>query len=660
MLVSLYRSGPLRQRIAKGYTAVGRPGARTAPAQLVDALLARPPQLPRLPGGEPALLRADPRTPGALWVDTGRVSLHDPGARAAVAAGLAESVAVVARSLRKAGALLVPAGWSPAGAGAEAGAGPAVLPPDVHSLEVVSEVQRELLCNLVREHSACLIALTGRQLYGPAGAAAGGSARLSRAADQVAARYVASFAPQHLDRVRTVLRQEERLARLEAMDVNPLGEPGVGAQGDVSLRLVDGQVSVSSALAHALLVQALGMKARELERSGRRIGAVPQALIERNRARAIAHGLAAGFEIEQKEPRGKGRPVGRRGPEAPRIVPANRAALQLLTELLPYFRQLDATADELGQLFNGLELAAGSGSGGAGPSAFVRNENDLLARWRSYDPRLLDAERLAEHLGNPGWLVADHIGEANRALGAGSSAAARVWLTELLAPSAPAARTAPAASTARNGSRPHGGPGARTPSTTPPRQHDPRQHDPRQADPRQADPRQTDPSRQSPKQQSPKAEPGLAEKRLLDLLARPGLAPEEILPALRSYCRAGTALDLNRTLRTRDREEAKATRRLLRPEPARRVRLDAPPSAWDDERMARAVRAATEAGTALLHWDVPAADRHLVRTALRALGRPPHDLRHVLLTDTTYTAKADERRGTVEVLLVAPGEEPAR
>ncbi|MET8543984.1 hypothetical protein ABZW03_25535 [Kitasatospora sp. NPDC004799] len=506
---------------------------------------------------------------------------------------------------------------------------------------MVDEVQRELLCNLLREHSPTLIALTGRQLYGADGVPSGGSARLSRATDQVTTRYVASFSPQHLDRVRTALRQEERLARLEAMDVNPLGEAEFDAAGDVTLRLVDGQVSVSSAMAHALLVQALAMRARELARTGRRIGAVPQPLVERNRARAVAHGLAAGFETEQHggdrrtEQRGGGdRRTDRRGgrtggPAAdrpPRTVPAARAASALMRELLPYFRQLDATADELGQLFTGLEL---SGGGGSGRGGFVRNENDLLARWRGYDPRLLGAEQLADGLGRPGWLLHDHIGAANTAMAAGSSAAARIWLTEQLTAPAPSAASRSQASPAK---APHA-----------------------QASPAKAPHPAGSSTARPPRRRGP------SDEQFLNELAHPGTTPEQALAALRAHCRpGGTSPDLARALQGRDREQAKALRRLLRPAPALRVRLNAPPGGWDEQKLAQAVRGAAEQGTALLHWDVPAADRPVVRARLRELGPAPHGLRTVLLTDLTYTAKADERRGTLEVLLVAPAEEPAR
>ncbi|MEV7125644.1 hypothetical protein [Streptomyces sp. NPDC093260] len=648
MLVALYRSGPLGQRLAKGYAVAGdggdrRRGRPSAAAAITADLLARPPRLPALPTGTPLTLRGGPRNPSVLWVDTGRVVLHDPAARTAVAATLAEAVAIVAERVRRAGGALVPGGWTAGGADPDPG-----LCADLHSLDVVSDVQRELLCNLLRDYSPALIALTGRQLHGPGGAAGRGSARLSRATDQVATRYIASFSAQHLDRVRAGLRRSERLARLESMDVNPLGDAGLGAEGEVTLRLFDAQVSVSSAMAHALLAQAVAMRVRDLEWEGRRIRALPQSLLERNRSRAVAHGLAAEFDVDQRPPGGRpgagARNAGARGgrnaaarPAAPKPLTAVRAVSGLLRELLPYFRQLDATPDELAQLFLGLELA-----GGPGAAAFVRNENDLLARWHEQDRALLSAEGFARRLASPQWLTTDHITAANTARAAGSTAAARVWLVGQLEPPRPERdrqerpdRQGPSGRGGRpdrSAQRPHRGNGGDRTSD--------------RARGRTASDRARTASG-----------PVLSDEQFLDRVEGATGGADDIVEALRAYCRSTAALDLTPSLRRRGRERAKALRRLLRPRPAERISCDAPLASWDDPAAGRAVRAAADKGWALLHWDLPDAERPRVRAGLRALGRPPGDCRYVLLTDTAYTGKADERRGTLEVLLVAPARE---
>ncbi|MFE0244815.1 hypothetical protein ACFWZ0_10425 [[Kitasatospora] papulosa] len=587
-LVALYRSAPLRQRISKGYS-VYVPGHGRGAEELVGSLLAGPPPLPAGPSGQPHTVRGSARARAALWVDTGRVSLHDPATRARTAEALAVSVARVAADVRRRGGLLLPTGWQ------QQPDPLAGLCADLHSAEVLNPVQREVFTNLVREHTASLIALGGRQLYGPGGVAPGGSARLSRSFDQVSTRYLDSCAPEHLERVRTRLRQEERVGRLEVMDVSPLGMPEAQAGEDVTVRLFDAQVTVAGTLAHALLVQALSMWSRDLERTGRRVRQVPQFLLEQNRARAVAHGLAAELRVDQT----------RRTEEPPRTQSAGRAVRTLLSELLPYLRQLDATTDELAPLFLGVEMA-----GSAAASGFVRNENDLLAHWHREDRTALAPERLAQGLASPDWLTADHCGASNRAVGHGSWAAARVWLTDRLAGPAP----------------------------QPDRRHE-AQRDRRPE------------SRREPGRPAP-----LTADQLLDRLARPDLPAPEVMDALRSYCRAGGTLDLTRPLRSRGRDEARALRRVLRPRAGQRVRCEKPPVSWDDATATRALRAAGEQGVALMHWDLPAQDRARVREALRGMGRAPGGVRTVLLTDTNYTAREDERRGTVEVLLVAPRE----
>ncbi|AGJ58812.1 hypothetical protein OH769_03185 [[Kitasatospora] papulosa] len=595
-LVALYRSAPLRQRISKGYS-VYVPGHGRGAEELVGSLLAGPPPLPAGPSGQPHTVRGSARARGALWVDTGRVSLHDPATRARTAEALAVSVARVAADVRRRGGLLLPTGWQ------QQPDPLAGLCADLHSAEVLNPVQREVFTNLVREHTASLIALGGRQLYGPGGVAPGGSARLSRSFDQVSTRYLDSCAPEHLERVRTRLRQEERVGRLEVMDVSPLGMPEAHAGEDVTVRLFDAQVTVAGTLAHALLVQALSMWSRDLERTGRRVRQVPQFLLEQNRARAVAHGLAAELRVDQT----------RRTEEPPRTQSAGRAVRTLLSELLPYLRQLDATTDELAPLFLGVEMA-----GSAAASGFVRNENDLLAHWHREDRTALAPERLAQGLATPDWLTADHCGASNRTVGHGSWAAARVWLTDRLAGPAP----------------------------QPDRRHE-AQPDRRHEAQRDRRPE----ARREPGRPAP-----LTADQLLDRLARPDLPAPEVMDALRSYCRAGGTLDLTRPLRSRGRDEARALRRVLRPRAGQRVRCEKPPVSWDDATATRALRAAGEQGVALMHWDLPAQDRARVREALRGMGRAPGGVRTVLLTDTNYTAREDEKRGTVEVLLVAPRE----
>ncbi|MFC8207157.1 hypothetical protein [[Kitasatospora] papulosa] len=611
-LVALYRSAPLRQRISKGYS-VYVPGHGRGAEELVGSLLAGPPPLPAGPSGQPHTVRGSARARGALWVDTGRVSLHDPATRARTAEALAVSVARVAADVRRRGGLLLPTGWQ------QQPDPLAGLCADLHSAEVLNPVQREVFTNLVREHTASLIALGGRQLYGPGGVAPGGSARLSRSFDQVSTRYLDSCAPEHLERVRTRLRQEERVGRLEVMDVSPLGMPEAHAGEDVTVRLFDAQVTVAGTLAHALLVQALSMWSRDLERTGRRVRQVPQFLLEQNRARAVAHGLAAELRVDQT----------RRTEEPPRTQSAGRAVRTLLSELLPYLRQLDATTDELASLFLGVEMA-----GSAAASGFVRNENDLLAHWHREDRTALAPERLAQGLATPDWLTADHCGASNRTVGHGSWAAARVWLTDRLAGPAP----------------------------QPDRRHEAQPDRRHEAQPDRRHEAQPDRRHEAQRDRRPEArrEPGrpapLTADQLLDRLARPDLPAPEVMDALRSYCRAGGTLDLTRPLRSRGRDEARALRRVLRPRAGQRVRCEKPPVSWDDATATRALRAAGEQGVALMHWDLPAQDRARVREALRGMGRAPGGVRTVLLTDTNYTAREDEKRGTVEVLLVAPRE----
>jgi hypothetical protein len=295
----------------------------------------------------------------------------------------------------------------------------------------------------------------------------------------------------------------------------------------------------------------------------------------------------------------------------------------MLRELLTYFRQLDATSDELAQLFLGLEL-----TGSSADAPLVRNENDLLAGWHDQNPGLLSADTLSRCLESPDWLMSDHVTAANLARAGGSTAAARVWLAGQLDP-------------VRAQRERERGPGRGN----------------RAGQAGEKGDRRTAPSSVGPR--STTSGPALSGEQLLDAVSSGPTGADSVVEALRAYCRSGAVLDLTRPLRGRGRD-AKTLRRLLRPRPDHRVRCEAPLSSWDDPPAARAIRSAAEAGWALLHWDLPDVDRSRVRAGLRALGRAPGDVRHVLLTDTSYTGKAGERRGTVEILLVAPARENDR
>lgn len=334
MLVKLYREGALRQRIAKGYVIAGRNQGR-ALAALTSAPLPLPDVL-----GRPLVLRTASGAPGTLWLDTGAVWLYDPKTRKAAAHAIAEGVSTVARELARFDCMLLPSAYR----GTEhMDHGDTWLCPDLHAVEVFGDVQRELCANLFRQYSPTLLALAGRTAYGGAGGGGQGSRRLAETPDQLTTRYMHSCSPAHLTRVTEELGRDEGVGRLEAMDVNPLGDPGLPME-NVSLRLFDGQQLIATCMAHALLSQALAVRVRRLAREGRRVGSVRQALIDRNRSRAIAQGLTAAFETESRT---GGRRNDSDGERRPRPIDASDATLRLLTDLLPEFAALDATSEEL-------------------------------------------------------------------------------------------------------------------------------------------------------------------------------------------------------------------------------------------------------------------------------------------------------------------------
>lgn len=487
MLVSVFRNGPLRHRLYKGYVVCAGD-----PAAVVRDVLRRPPRLPAL-----LSLRGSAARPGGVWIDTGAVWLSDPAHRWELLRSLAEATAALAAAIDRLGGALVPAAARAASADRVSW-----LCEDRHAVEVANEIQRELVANLFRRYVPELIALTGRAAFGDRGAEERGSRRLAETRDQVPARFLASASPRHLRRVEEELRRDDRVSGLDVMDVSPLGDSALGVP-NVELRCIDAQAFPAHALAHAILVQAIAVKARKLERAGRRLPAMHQGMLDRNRSRAIAQGRAARLELE-------------RGPREERSAPARTRSAEvlleeLIRELVPELRAMEVTADELMPLAGGLSLR------GEHPGA-IRTENDLFALWWSRREAALDARGLHQTLSDPHRLIADQITMTNGRLSPGGTLTVRDHWARVLRGEPPAAAK---------------------PATKP----------------------RTAPSRHAPSRHAPSRPAD--DREVVAALSAAG-DREQSLSAVREHLRRGGRDNLTSALAGLDRETAKEVRRKLR------------------------------------------------------------------------------------------------
>ncbi|MGI5241636.1 hypothetical protein [Dactylosporangium sp. CA-139066] len=321
MLLNVTRIGALRQLVHKGFAVVeGDP----APAS----------------GHHGVTLHTRPGAPPGLWhASTPLTWLGSQESRARWAGSLAGALSEAARR-----AVLLPAATT-----TEIGGARVVAPTgdDVHVVEVASTGEQEVLCNLVREHVPLLIALAGRA--DPGGSAVDGSHRLAGSREHIAARYLASTSPRHLSRVEAELRRADGIAQIAWMDVFPGREPD--GTLTVTVRCVDAAASLATTRAHAVLVGALALRARRLVRDGRRLGNVPQELLERNRVRVIARGLRARLAVDAPPagPRERGqRGAPPREAAAPEPVPARTQLRRFLEQTLSIeLDNLGATPEEL-------------------------------------------------------------------------------------------------------------------------------------------------------------------------------------------------------------------------------------------------------------------------------------------------------------------------
>lgn len=346
MLLSLTRVGATPQHLEKSVTVFGAEPAEVARRAAYAA--GSPNELIPVTG-VPGLLAARLLSP---WLGTW-------AAREDAFTSLAGAISRLASAAAALGGTVLPTGIGLAGQ-------PAVLGGDRHVLEVLSPVEQEVLTNLLRVHVPTLIALTGRCVT-----VAGlprdriGSRWLAGSRSHLAARFIASTAPEHLDRVKAELRRRDGVARLDRMDVLP--DQTTDGMPVVVVRCLDAAASLAAARAHVVVLGALALQARRLVREGRRTGNAPQRLLEENRAKAVADGLRARFAVP-----GHGRPGRQRQATAPPPVGARSAARTLLLNLCPEFANLDVTVTELAPVILPVEL----------PSFGLRRistEGDLLA-----------------------------------------------------------------------------------------------------------------------------------------------------------------------------------------------------------------------------------------------------------------------------------------
>jgi hypothetical protein len=366
MLLSLTRVGATRQGLEKGIAVLG-----ADPSHLERAI-----DRSGLRMNESNRIEAVSGSVGLYVIQAQHAWLGTRPAREQAFGELAQVASRFTEVVLSAGGTAVPTAVGLSGQSA-------VLGGDTHVIEVLSSVEQEVLANLLRSYVPTLIAMTGRSVA-TVGAARDrvGSRWLAASRSHLAARYLASTAPQHLERVKAELRRHDGIAQLDRMDIVP--EFTNDGSPIVVVRCIDAAPSLAAARAHALVLSALALRARRLVRDGKRVGNVRQRTLEENRARAIADGLRARFVLDEapaRNRRGEGR-LGRGEAREPRVAGAREEVRKLLKDMCAEFANLDVTAEELAPLILPVEL----------PQLGLRrvaSEGELLARWSTQGDTVL-------------------------------------------------------------------------------------------------------------------------------------------------------------------------------------------------------------------------------------------------------------------------------
>lgn len=344
MLVQVYRSGAIQQRIIKGFVVEGEKVSEV----LSDLSNSRR----RFNGLE--LIYSTKKSPTAISIDTGMVWFHTVKAREKVLFQLHGAILELDEYLKSSNCTLLPNAVK-----VENKTWKTNLINDRHYLAIQNNVEKEVFCNLFRELSPYLIALNSRAGVSDTGIEKIGSRRLLESQNHFTSRYIATLSTKHLEKVKQNLRRYDGVSNIELLDINPLGDNSVPSS--VEIRSNDGQSILASVRAQAILYQALYIFSKRKVRNGERIEYTPQRKIEKNRARAITQALNGKFELLRQYSKNK---------TDVKYTFANDEFLKLLNTLTKEFQILEVEYAEIAPIVLGLSLREMRLTG-------IRNENEL-------------------------------------------------------------------------------------------------------------------------------------------------------------------------------------------------------------------------------------------------------------------------------------------
>jgi hypothetical protein len=605
-LTRLYRLGPSPQRIRKGYVIAGSPDAVSALRKELHGRHAARDVTVTTPSGNAR----------ALMLDTGWWWLHDRESREIARATLTEAVVKVASAAGRRDCRLLPCAVRPSGEASWQD----WLIGDHHSIGLLDDIEREVATNLFRSHVPEIIALTGHPGISPTPEPLG-SRRLAESGEHLAARYLASASARHLSLVETELRRTTGIRDLRAMDIHPLDPAYPGGEGSsLGVRCVDGQAFIGTTIAHAILLQALGMSARRLVRDGRRQGNTDQEMLERRRASAILKGIDARVPTETFDGPDDSRKRGRNGERRDSgRVSLDVLALELLDQLIPEFGTLEASFEELAP------VAAWTAA--LTESVIPRNEAELLAR-NLQGANSASHEIIANMVAAPDWHSPGRFIKGIPFEPSRLRTLAQQWEARL---------------------------------TEPPPGAVPR---PRAARPESPSRQEKTRSQERPERKAPTGKPG-QESAMADQIRRLAELPEgdpaahvDLIAALMKELPSPSS-ELVPWLGQRNRELVTQARRRLRP-PAERL-VSCPPAQLrlGSAKVDQACRAAHDGGIAMLRTTAGAGDRQSVLDAATNLAKEANvPSRFVILDVNSFKGKDGDELVSVE-LLVMPNKEMA-
>lgn len=239
-----------------------------------------------------------------------------------------------------------------------------ILCSDTHLIEIFDEGEIERTFNLFRQFLPELIAITSHSGIADNEMKRDFSYRMSINPSSILPRYLSQFTNKQIHKLKIILRKKYGIGDLHQMDIDPLAgsvSPDRKEPMAIGLRFVDAQTSYAFIRAQIILFQTIAMYGRDLTMNGKRLPYMNDAIIDENKSIAVQNGPTAILKPDMQFAKRNTRTAQHSNSylfhDLGKPEKATNSLLRIINGvLLPFFRDMSSSYEELSPLLLGLEL----------------------------------------------------------------------------------------------------------------------------------------------------------------------------------------------------------------------------------------------------------------------------------------------------------------